>query len=83
MTLDYDDITNAVSLTDENGEMLVEEQKDWLGRLKKATQYLVFTNKYGIESEGKRRMEMQKKAVFEEQKTMLSKIRKRSKIEIV
>lgn len=40
-TLEYDDLTNTVKLTQENGNV-VTEQKDWADRLIKATRQCVF-----------------------------------------
>ena len=40
-TLDYNDLTNTVTLTQENGNKVIE-QKDWADRLLKATRQCVF-----------------------------------------
>ncbi len=41
VTLSYDDVTNAVTVTDEEGGR-VSERKDWAGRLVEASQYYTY-----------------------------------------
>lgn len=47
VTLQYDDASNTVIITDENGGV-VTEQNDWAGRLIKAQQFCVFENETNI-----------------------------------